>query len=81
MLATCLPSANRLTVIDAGRLPSWLLASSHVLVPLTSVVAGADFLLIISLKASLLSLKSAGVTFIGSLDMSYPSGACISLIV
>ena len=39
-VSTTSPSANKLTVIDSGRLPSWLSASFQVLAPLTSVVSG-----------------------------------------
>lgn len=40
LVSMIFPFANKLTVIDSGRLPSWFSLSFHVFVPDTSVVPG-----------------------------------------
>ena len=44
LLVTSVPSANNLTVMLSGLIPSWLFLSSHVLLPETSVVYGVWWL-------------------------------------
>ena len=40
LLATSFPPANNLTVMLLGLFPSWLLASSHVLLPVIDIFSG-----------------------------------------
>ena len=47
VVATFVPLANKFTVIDSGRFPSWSLLSFHTLVPVTSIVSGVCVFVIV----------------------------------
>ena len=49
LLWTTLPLANKLTLIESGRLPSWSLLSFQVFVPETVVVLGVCVLVTVKL--------------------------------
>src|SRR5699024_4971017 len=62
-LSTSSPFASRRTVIDSGRLPSWLLASSQVFVPSISISSGSCVFVTMNLLASSASTTTSLVKF------------------
>ena len=62
VLATSVPSAYSLTVTDSGRIPSWLLLSFQVFVPVMLVVSGSCVLVIVN-PSTLVVYPVTGVSF------------------